>query len=88
MRRREEEARRAVEKEHEAARYKESMNLEMKKLELEEKRLQQTATAEEARRVAETHREEEHKKERDLDRRLREIAQLPLMKCRTLSCVL
>ena len=79
LRRREEEARRAVEKEHEAARHKEWMNLEMKKLELEEKRLQQTATAEEARRVAETHREEERKKERDLDRRLREIAQLPRM---------
>ena len=48
MRRREEEARRIVEKEHEAAMHKEWMNLEMKKLELEEKRLQQTATAEEA----------------------------------------
>ena len=60
------------------------MNLE-KNFELEEKRLQQTTTAEEARCVADTHREEEHKKEQDLDRRLREIAQLPRMKCRTLS---
>lgn len=32
MRRREEEARRAVEKEHEAARHRELMNMEMKKL--------------------------------------------------------
>ena len=79
MKRREEEARREVEKEHDAARHKEWMNLELKKLELEEKRLQQITTAEEARRVAETHREEERKKERDLDRRLREIAQLPWM---------
>ena len=29
--------------------------------------------------------EEEHRKERDLDRRIREIAQLSWMKCRTLS---
>ena len=40
----------------------------MKKLELEEKRLQQNAVAEEARHNAEAHREEERKKERDLNR--------------------
>ena len=40
----------------------------MKKLELEEKRFQQNATAEEAPCVAEAYREEERKKERDLDR--------------------
>jgi hypothetical protein len=78
-RRREEEARRVAEKEQEAVRHREWMHLEMKKLELEEKRLQQNATAEEARRAAEARREEERKKERDLDRRLREIAQLPRM---------
>ena len=78
-RRREDEARRAAEKEQDNARHRELMKLEMKKLELEEKKMQQAATAEEARRVAEARREEERKKERDLDRRLWEIAQLARM---------
>lgn len=77
-----EEARRMEEKEKEAARHREWMTLEMKKLELEEKWLQQNATAEQAQRVADSQREEERRKEGDLDRRPREIAQfrIPRMK--------
>ena len=56
------------------------IEIELKRLELEQQRLNQEARLAEAKLAADTRRDEERRRERDLDRRLREIAQLPYMK--------
>ena len=74
------ETRRNEEREREYARQQEWLELEKRKLDFEEKRWQQHAAMEEAQRATDAQREKERKKDRDLDRRLREVSQLPRMK--------
>jgi hypothetical protein len=72
-----EKARRRDERTREEARHREWLDLEKRKLDFEEKRWRQSAAVEEARRAGDALQD---KKERELDRRLREVSQLPQMK--------
>ena len=66
-------------KEQEAARHREWVRMENRKLDLEEKRLEQMVATDEARQEEEHHKELERKREREMDRKLKEFVQLPRM---------